>query len=297
MTCNVRTLLVPLFTFACLLSARADDRSIAEALRTAGATKIEQDKDGVVTTLFFQDSSKITPEQWKLIGQLSGVKQVTFYHQCTLNDETLPLILGLATLESFTSDGAQLSDAAMAKMVAWKNLKKLTFFHTSNDKGMTFTGSGFAALAELPQLESFSMGGAKFNDEGLAAVAKLAHLKDLRVWHTRNTPAGNVQLESLHDLISIYYSPDALTAADAPAHLAKLPNLEKITLMETRLTAAQLQPLAGLGHLKQLTLEKVEISPSDLAAVKAAMPKVEVKWTEPDEKALSGIRRAFDAKK
>jgi hypothetical protein len=272
--------------------APADDRPIADALRKAGATKIEQDKQGAVTSLFFRDSSTITPEQWNLIGQLAGAKQMTFYLRTTLSDETLPLLAGLTGLEAFASDGAQFSDSALATMAKWKNLRKITFFHCGN-RGKTFTGSGVAAFTALPHLESLAMGGSPFNDDGMAAVGRLTGLTELRIWHTRNTPAGNVHLANLQNLTLLRYGPNACTTAEAIPQIAELHKLENLTLMETHLIAADLEPFRQLPQLKTLTLERVEISAVDLAAVKAALPKVDVKWTVPDEKAMGLIRQGF----
>ena len=150
---------------ASFTATHADDRPIADALRAAGAEKIDQDNAGVVTSVFFKDSSKITPEQWKLIGQLGSMKTLTLYNHCPLTDERLPLLAGLTSLEKIATDGATLTDRGLAAMAQWKNLRTLTFFHCSWGN-KAFTGAGLAALGDLPKIESFSIGGSHFTDEG-----------------------------------------------------------------------------------------------------------------------------------
>ena len=155
---------------ASFTATHADDRPIADALRAAGAEKIDQDNAGVVTSVFFKDSSKITPEQWKLIGQLGSMKTLTLYNHCPLTDERLPLLAGLTSLEKIATDGATLTDRGLAAMAQWKNLRTLTFFHCSWGN-KAFTGAGLAALGDLPKIESFSIGGSHFTDEGRRGCA------------------------------------------------------------------------------------------------------------------------------
>lgn len=278
-----------------LSAARADETALATALRAANA-EIQVDPAGLITSVEIREDEKLTPEQWKLLASLSAVKRLVLYGT-GLNDETLASLGTLPTLEKFVCGSAQVSDAGFAAMGKWKNLRSATFFHAAAGRKVPFDGSGCAAFAGLPHFESFSMGGADFKDAGMAALAKSTGLKEVRIWHTYRTSAGNVHLEALQNLTSLWFAPDSRQTVDAIPHIAKLPKLEKLMLSETRLTGAQLEPLTKLEHLKSLTLDHVQIPAEDLAAFKARVPKVEVKWTAADERALTRIRRAFDGKK
>ena len=60
-------------------------------------------------------------------------------------------------------------------------------------------------LAELPNLQSLTVAGSlAFNDEGMAAVAKLTGLKEFRTWHAGGTDEGVKKLKALKNLKSLY---------------------------------------------------------------------------------------------
>ena len=86
-------------------------------------------------------------------------------------------------------------------MARLKNLKNLKFFHP----GKSFSGAGLVHLAELPNLQSLTVAGSlAFNDDGMAAVAKLTSLTEFRTWHAGGTDEGVKKLKKLKHLKSLY---------------------------------------------------------------------------------------------
>jgi len=266
----------------------ADDKSVAESLKAA-KVEVKFDKAGTATGVYCKESHLLTPEHFKLIGSLKGLKELTLYNKCPLNDETLALLAELPNLEKVGIDGAMFSDAGMKHMAGWKSLKQMTFFHCLNKK--EFTGAGVAHLKDLPNFESFGCGGSPFTDAGMEAAAKLPNLRDLRVWHTMNTDAGTAQLKDAKNLKSVWLAPQFTTRITDQSleSLAACPSLEEVKITETRLSWNGLKHLKSLPKLKKLNLDETDISDADLAKLKEELTKVEITRKPPTEQQMKWI--------
>lgn len=263
-------------------SLHAGDAEVIAALKAKGAEATST--KGVVTALSFPDCSKLTPADYASLAQLSGVKQLGFSKG--FDDAALKAIGPASEIEQLSTNGMDISDEGAAALAAWKGLKSIAFFHP----GRRLTGTGLAALVALPKLERLTVAGSlAFADEGMAAVAKLTHLKGFRTWHSGVTPAGVKQLVALKNLTSVFlgqrlsYTPPVTLSDDALPVLAELPLLEDVTLSEARLTPGALGQLQKLTHLKRLTLDGIDLAEPDLAALKQQLPKTDVRWTAPSE--------------
>jgi hypothetical protein len=288
--------------FAVLLAAfsshaLADDKTAAEALKDA-KVEVKFDKTGGAVGVFCKESHLLTTEHFKLIGSLKGLKELTLYNKCPLDDANLALIADLPSLEKVGIDGATFSDSGMKHMAGWKSLKTMTFFHQLNKK--EFTGGGLTHLKDLPHFESFGCGGSPFTDAGMAAAAKLPHLKDLRVWHTMNTDAGTAKLKDAANLRSVWLAPQFTPRItdESLAKLADVPTLEEVKITETKLTwDGGLRHLKALPKLKKLNLDETDVSDADLTKLKDELPNVEVARKPPTEEQKKWLTQRFAAKK
>jgi len=272
-----------------------DDAEIAAHLRELGA-KVTEAK-GVVTSVDAADCSKWTEADFKQLGQLGHLKNLSM--SAGLSDATLPLLAGLAELETLQTNLATVSDEGVQGFAAMKNLRTLKFFHP----GKSFTGAGLAKLAELPRLSSLTVAGSlAFGDEGLAAVATLPHLQEFRTWHAGSTLEGMKKLSALKELKSLTlgqrlaYSPPTSLSDETIAVLVGMKSLETLQLEEARLKLDALVQLKQLPELKKLTLEGIDLAEADVDRLRAELPKVELKWTTPNETYLKRIRALFGAK-
>src|SRR6185369_14534114 len=107
----------------------------------------------------------------------------------------------------------------------------LKFFHPCK----AFSGAGLAQLTELPNFERLTVAGSlAFNDEGMAAVAKLTRLQEFRTWHAGPTTEGVKRLKELTNLKSLHlgqrltYKPPACPSDETLAVLAELKSLETL---------------------------------------------------------------------
>jgi hypothetical protein len=270
----------------------ADDAEIGKLLKGKGV-EVKETR-GVVTAITIQDGNKLTDEDFKQITRLSHLKMLSLSNG--LNDERLAQLATLTELEYLQTNLAQVTDEGIKPLAQFKHLKTLKFFHP----GKSFSGAGLASLAGLPNFESLTVAGSlAFNDDGMAAVAKLTGLKEFRTWHAGPTNEGIKKLRELKNLKSLYlgqrltYKPPACPTDETLAVLAEMKSLESLQLDEARLTFAALRQLKRLPGLKKLTLGGIDIPREDVERLRGELPGVKIDWTEPNEAYQRRIRALF----
>jgi len=275
-------------------SVGADDAEISKLLKAKGAAVTES--KCIVTAITVQDDSKLTDEDFRQITRLTHLKTLSLSN--CLNDERLSQLTALAELEYLQTNLAQVTDDGIKPLAQLKKLKTLKFFHP----GKSFSGAGLVHLANLPNLEQLAVAGSlAFNDDGMAAVAKLTGLKEFRTWHAGATQEGVKKLKELKNLKSLYlgqrltYKQPACPTDETIAVLAEMKSLESLQLDEARLTLAALQQLKQLPALKKLTLGGIEIPKEDVERLRRELPQVKIEWTEPNEAYQRRIRALFGA--
>jgi len=278
----------------CSYPAHADDAEISKLLKDKGA-KVTESR-GVVTAVAISDGSKLTDADFRQLGRLAHLKTLDL-NNC-LNDDRLAQLTGLAELEYLQTNLAQVTDDGLKPLARLQNLRNVKFFHP----GKAFSGAGLAYLAELPSLESLTVAGSlSFNDEGMAAVAKLTRLKELRTWHAGQTLEGMKRLKDLKNLKRLYlgqrltYKPPACVSDEIISILVDMKSLEQLQLDEARLSLAALQQLKRLPALKKLTLGGIDIPRADVERLRKELPLVKIEWSEPSEQYLKRIRSLFSS--
>jgi Leucine-rich repeat (LRR) protein len=268
------------------------DAEIVKNLKAKGADV--KDTKGVVTALSISDGSKLTDEDFLQIARLTSLKMMTLSN--CLNDKQLALLTGLSGLEYLQTNLADVSDEGINPLGRLKNLKTLKFFHP----GKSFSGAGLAQLAELQNLQSLTVAGSlAFNDDGMAAVAKLTGLKEIRTWHAGFTDDGVKKLKAMKNLKSLYlgqrltYKAPVCPSDETIGILTEIKSLEALQLDEARLTFTALKQLEQLPALKKLTLGGIDISKEDVERLKKELPNLKVEWTEPSEVYQKRIRALF----
>jgi hypothetical protein len=265
-----------------LLVGAADDAEVVKQLREKGV-KVTESK-GIATSAEVGDCSKWTDDDFKLLSRLSRLRSLSFGPG--LGDAHLPLLSGLAELESLQTNLALITDEGVKGLAGFKCLKIVKFFHPCK----AFSGSGLAALAGMESLERLTVAGSlAFNDDGMAAVGKLTRLKEFRTWHAGQTLEGVKHLKNLPNLKvltlgqRLAYKPPTTVADDTLDVLATLKSLESLQLEEARLKVDALAKLKQLPVLKKLALEGIDLAEADVERLRGELPKVDVKWTRPND--------------
>jgi hypothetical protein len=213
-----------------------------------------------------------------------------------LTDATMTLLCGLPELEVLQTNQSQVTDDGMKALAGLKKLKTLKLFHPGN----AFTGQGLVHLAGMPTLERLTVAGSlSFGDEGMAAAAKLVHLKELRTWHAGHTLEGVRSLRELKELKSLTlgqrlaYKPPTSLSDETLAVLAEMTSLESLRLEEARLKGESLAQLKKLTGLKSLTLEGIDLPEADVDRLRKELPGVDLRWTKPNETYQKRIQALF----
>ncbi len=273
----------------------ASDPAVVAALKAKGAEVTEA--GGEITGLSFKDVKSLTPADFQQIRQLSHLKVLSC--GAGIDDAGMKALGGLPALEQFGTNGMAASDEGVRALGACPALRVVTFFHP----GKAFTGTGLAALASLPSVENLTVAGStEFGDDGMAAVAKLSHLKAFRTWHSGVSVDGVKKLQALKELKTLTIGqrlaskPPVTLSDDAVVALAAIPSLESLSLGEARLTLPALSKLKALPNLKHLTLDNIDLPEAQVTELKQQLPKVDVKWTAPNEAGKKRIDGLFGTK-
>jgi hypothetical protein len=291
-----RSLIASLSVAACMAgAASAGDADIGKLLKARGAEVTE--KKGVVVSVTIKDASKLTDDDFRQLARLGHLNMLSLSDG--LNDARLGQLAALDSLEYLQTNLAQITDDGVKPLARLKNLKNLKFFHP----GKAFTGAGLAHLIDMPNLERLTVAGSlAFNDDGMAAVARLTRLKEFRTWHAGGTNEGVKKLKDLKNLKSLHlgqrltYKQPACPNDDTLALLADLQALESLQLDEARLSLAALRQLKQLPALKKLTLGGIDIAKNDVDRLRQELPQTKIDWTEPNDAYQKRIRALFGAK-
>jgi hypothetical protein len=235
--------------------------------------------------LEFHANQPLTEDQFKAIENL-GIRRIAIGNAKGIDDSSIKRLAKL-NLEGFVTDGSQLTDEAFRYLATMKSLKNLSFYHPAfGNKG--FTGSGFALLKDLPELETLTFAGTSTGEEAMAAIGELTQLKQLSTWHTQQTDPRNLYLLKLTNLRSLKLGNSLSKHNGKPrqpcltdvtlATIAQMKSLENIELTEIQLTFPVIEQLSALPNLKKLKLEGVDISAKDIEKLRTKMAGVSIEW-------------------
>jgi hypothetical protein len=266
----------------CSCSVFADDAETGKLLKDAGA-KVTESK-GFLTSVDLADLSKLADADFARLAHLDHLKSLSLSGR--FDDARLAQLAALPNLDTLQTNLAQITDDGLKPLAQMKTLRNLKFFHP----GKAFTGAGLAHLAKMPNLDRLTVAGSfEFGDAGMAAVAELAGLKELRTWHAGPTNDGVKKLKTLKNLTSLHlgqrltYKQPSCPNDETIAILAEMPSLQTLILEEARLSLPALEELKRLSTLKKLTLAGIDIPKADVDRLKAELPAVKIEWTEPNE--------------
>jgi len=164
--------------------------------------------------------TQATDDGLRLVGKLKGLTDLYMWDAANVTDEGIFHLSGLSNLKNIHVSNSQIGDESLR------------------------------VLGSLPLVQSMSLQGNHFTDQGLA------HLQDCA---------------TLHELW-IGMGPTTITDAGM-SFLRQLTNLEGLDLSNTRVTGDGLAQLAGLTKLKALYLSGTN---ADSSALRKALPKCSI---------------------
>lgn len=288
----MKSFVFALLSVALVLPASAYDPGVVKELTAKGA-KFTETK-GAVSGADVTDISQWTDDDFRKLAGISGLEKLSFGKG--LSDHQLSLLVSNTQISAFVTNGAELSDEGVKQFARFSKLQALTFFHP----GKAFTGPGLGALTDLPLLDNLTVAGSSaFGNEGVEAIARLSHLKSLRVFHTNADQSSLAKLSSLKNLTSLMIgqrlsnTPPIALSDQTMRLVLSFPAMESLTFSEAPLSLGALSQLKQLKHLKRLTLDSIDLGSAKESDLAAALPGVQIKYTAPNEAGVKRIKALF----
>ncbi|MBI1903292.1 MAG: leucine-rich repeat protein [Planctomycetia bacterium] len=176
----------------------------------------------------------------------------------------------------------QVSDAGLAHFQKCKNLTHLNLDQTR------VTDAGLAHLRECKNLTGLYLNAMPVTDAGLAHFKDCKNLTYLHLAGTPVTDAGLAHFQDCKNLAALGLGGTQVTDAGL-AHFQDCKNLTALYLGGTRVSDAGLADLASLPGLTGLDLVNTRISLGGFEQLKAAMPKCQITWSEPNRAVAESV--------
>jgi hypothetical protein len=211
-------------------------------------------------------------------------------------------LAGLKNLESFTPRGAGYPGHFFAKFDGWTKLKRINF----HSNGLDDEGLGYVC-EKFPNLEFIKLWHSKqLTDAGAEHFKKLKHLTGIEISCAKATASLMKHLRELPmEYVALEYGVCS-PAAEAIATVKAIPTLRKLSLDAKAFNDADLNAVAGVTQIKELSLSNLELPDTRLsqfqafahlksltiirygkgypedtqAKLKALLPKVDVKFAK-----------------
>lgn len=269
--------------------------ALEKASRLKGLTSLFLDNHG-------NDQVELTADEFAPVAKLSQLIHLVI-SRLPIGDDALKHLAQLRQVATLHLDNLPITDEGIAALATMDRLQKLYVSSSpwKNEPAATkVTGTGFAALARLPDLKILSLHGTNVTDEGLAGVAELEGLEQLLLSHANSVTAegisalakmhglkrlmiegpklngdGFAPLAGLTNLRSLVIYGDADLGDAGARHVAHLGKLRQLITPGRGLTERGLFHLAGLRELRVLTLPEAKLSAGVLDRL-AELPKLKI---------------------
>ncbi len=178
--------------------------------------------------------------------------------------------------------GTRVSDAGLTHFQDCKNLTTLSL------ASAPVSDSGLAHFKDCKNLTLLDLNSTQVTDAGLAHFKDCKNLTHLNLTGTPVTEAGLAHFQDCKNLTELNLGVTQVTDAGL-AHFQDCKNLTALNLNNTRVSDAGLELLASLPNLSLLQLLDTRISAGGFANLKAAFPKAQIEWSEPNHSAAEAV--------
>ena len=170
-----------------------------------------------------------------------------------------------------------LGDTAVGPGLAYlKDLRGLKYLNLAMNRNPQI-GAHLANIADLTELEELYLGGQTTTDQALRHLTKMTKLKRLNLSFCNITGAGLMHLKDLTQLQNLELE-NTQIGDSALVHVGRFSNLQNLSLVFNpvtyKISDAGLVHLAGLGSLRKLNFEGIDVTDQSTAFL-ANMPHLE----------------------
>jgi hypothetical protein len=183
-----------------------------------------------------------------------------------ITDKGMELLLNCPNVRSMHLQKTGITDAALKKFPAFKNLEYLSLEKTR------VTAEGLNAITGLP-IKHLAMEGCELSEDCFKAFGKMSALEELWLSEAKMQPDWLKHIAGLPKLNELNLRNAAFDDA-AAKHLASLTSLEDLTLNSTNLGDEGFLQLLKLPKLKQLYVDGTKVSKEVYQKAKKDHPRV-----------------------
>lgn len=241
-----------------------------------------------LTRLHFQNVG-LNDSALRYVAKIKTLKTLMFNEE-PITDRGVEFLAVAPSIEALVFDGALVTDKSAGSFCRMRNLNSLTLMNTR------FTDAGVDALKDT-NIRSLNIGSTLVTDACLDSVAQMKHLEHLRIGRTKITGKGLLKLTKLplnvltiNELSGVTDDTIELIAQNYPgmyelnmdgvslgtkgwSNLAKLKELEHLSIMGTNVDDATFTPISTLPRLTSITVAGTAISDKSFARL-ANMPNL-----------------------
>lgn len=146
------------------------------------------------------EGQPITPQQLNQLAQLQGSLEQLLIDAGGVDADSLPAILVLKQLTHLRLRNCPLEDSSFGELAA----SDLDHLRILNVPQARITARGIASLASLPKLVQLRLGGRQINDAAVAEIARLPELRSLHLIGPSLSDAALSELAQAPKLSSFY---------------------------------------------------------------------------------------------
>jgi serine/threonine protein kinase/Leucine-rich repeat (LRR) protein len=190
---------------------------------------------------------------------LDPSRKDVYLQDTNVNDAALPALVRLKQLAYLGLNGTKITDLAINPLV---QIPSLTTLELNDTK---LSAKAIARLASLPNLAVLKLDGTATDDSDLLALSKMPNLNTLDVSDTAITDKGLAYLAKAPKLTHLSINGTDITnkGLEYLAHS----KMTSIDMWDTKASSGALEILKDCKNLQRLTVSRLKLSKSDLAAL------------------------------
>lgn len=221
--------------------------------------------------------TRVTDQGLLLLKPLAGLEELNLRYAELITDEGMSAVKGWKHLRRIDVRGTKVTDTTVGYLGALTTLEAIDLgFAQISDNGIEF-------LTNLPRLKQLTLGGNKLTDTGMQALRLMPTLDyldlsgpqrtDSGLWSVSLTESGVAAVATLKELRELRIGGSNVTALSLEALRKGLPKLERISLQRSkRITDEALNVLLEWRSLKEIDLKDTKVTEAALRQLRAARP-------------------------
>jgi len=227
--------------------------------------------------------TRISDQGLLLLKSMTGLEQLNLRYAELVGDEGLSAVKGWKQLKHIDLRGTKVTDTTLGYLGALHTLESI-------DAGFAqVSDNGIELLATLPGLKRLTLGGNKLTDTGMQALRLMPSLEfldlsgrqrtDSGLWSVSITESGVAAIATLANLRELRVGGINVTAVSLDKLRRGLPKLERLSLYQCkRVNDESAAILREWKSLRELDLKGTAVTEAALQQLRAALPAAVIRY-------------------